>query len=155
MKRLIFKLILPLTFISFLGFTKWWYALPTDGPDTLLFGFPFIWVSEGWHTSMSLQIFAVELLLDVAIYFLCWFTLIFLVNRYAMKIELHKWSINLLWAISCLMLSAAIFIVGDSNNYYFIKRPFDIVIMKTGYKFVWQETTRPDITEYKSNDKNK
>lgn len=34
MKSLIFKIVIPLTIVSFATFTKWWYASPVDAPDT-------------------------------------------------------------------------------------------------------------------------
>jgi hypothetical protein len=35
MARLIFRKVIPVVNISFLIFTKCWYALPTDAPDTI------------------------------------------------------------------------------------------------------------------------
>lgn len=62
MKQLTLKLIIPLTVISFAIFTKWWYALPADAPDTMFHGFPFPFVCEGWHSSMTLQFLLQNLL---------------------------------------------------------------------------------------------
>ncbi|WP_222931286.1 hypothetical protein, partial [Xanthovirga aplysinae] len=81
MKKLIWELVLSLTVISFSIFTKWWYVLPTDALDTVMSGFPLIWISEGWHTSMSLQIFVKELIINLLIYFVFWFTIVYTINR--------------------------------------------------------------------------
>ena len=78
MKQLTLKLIIPLSVISFATLTKWWYALPVDAPGTYLTGFPFPFVCNGWHTSMSLQIFAIEFFVDFLTYFLIWFLVFFL-----------------------------------------------------------------------------
>lgn len=58
-----------------------------------------------------------------------------------------------LWLLSGIVLSGATLIASDSNNVFFVKRPFDIDIMKTGYKFVWQQTERPDYYHYHPNKK--
>lgn len=144
MKGLTLKLILPLTIISFATVTKWWYALPVDAPDTLFAGFPFPYVCEGWHTSMSLQIFVTEFIFDFLTYFSFWFLLVFCIDRFLIKIITQKILTIVLWALSGLIISGTILIASDSNHIYYVKRPFDISIMETGYKFVWQQTTRPD-----------
>ena len=148
MKKLTFKLVLPLSIISFAVITKWWYALPIDAPDTLLAGFPFPFVCEGWHTSMSLQIFVIELLIDFLTYFSFWLLLVFCVNRFLTMINALKIVTIVLWILAGLIISGATLIASDSNNIFYVKRPFDIDIMDTGYKFVWQKTERPDYYKY-------
>ena len=54
----------------------------------------------------------------------------------------------MLWALSGFIISGTTLIASDSNNIYYVKRPFEIAIMETGYKFVWQQTTRPDYYKY-------
>ena len=148
MKVLTLKLILPLTIISFAAVTKWWYALPVDAPDTLFAGFPFPYVCEGWHTSMSLQIFVTEFIVDFLTYFSFWFLLVFCIDRFLIKIITQKILTIVLWALSGFIISGTTLIASDSNNIYYVKRPFEIAIMETGYKFVWQQTTRPDYYKY-------
>ena len=46
----------------------WWFALPIDGPDKFYWGFPFAFLGEGFHTSMSYQFFILELIADFIIY---------------------------------------------------------------------------------------
>lgn len=144
MKSLLFKLILPLTVISFTCITKWWHTLPIDGPDTLLYGFPLPFVGEGWHTSMSLQIFVAELLIDFLTYFSFWLLLIVCIDRFLIKIHTHKIVTILLWLISGLIISGATLIASDSNNLFYVKRPFGFEIMETRYKLFWQKTERPN-----------
>jgi hypothetical protein len=154
MKQLTFKLILPLTVISFATITKWWYALPVDAPDTLFAGFPFPFVCDGWHTSMSLQIFVTEFFADLLTYFLFWCILIFCIDRFWTKININKIVTIVLWTLTGLVVSGATLIASNSNNLFYVKRPFDIDIMETGYKFVWQQTVRPDYYKYHPEDKN-
>lgn len=153
MKQLTGKLILPLAIISFGTITKWWYALPVDAPDTLYHGFPFPFVGEGWRTSMSLQIFILELFLDFFIYFLFWFLVIFCISKYLINIKTFKTLTIGLWTISVIVILGASKIVGISENDFYFKRPYDIKTMETGYKFIWQETKRPDYNKFQMEDK--
>jgi hypothetical protein len=153
MKQLIFKLMIPLTVISFATITKWWYALPVDAPDTLFSGFPFPFVCDGWHTSLSLQIFIAELFADLLTYFLFWFLLIYSINRLLIKININKIVTIVLWTMTGLVMIGATLIASDQNNLFYLKRPFDIEIMEVGYKFIWQQTERPDYYKYHPEDK--
>ena len=153
MKHLTFKLVIPLTIISFASFTKWWYALPADAPDTIFTGFPFPFVCQGWHTSMSLQIFLIEFFADLLIYFLGWFILLLCVDRFAIKIKTHKIVTICLWILSVLFIAFSAIAVSNKDNLFYIKRPFDMEVKETGYKFVWQDVERPDF--YKFQPKNK
>lgn len=144
MKQLTWKLILPFTVISFGTITKWWYALPVDAPDTLYSGFPFPFVGDGWHTSMSLKIFVLELFADFLIYFLFWFTVIFCVNKFWTKIKTNKIVTIGLWTISGLIIIGASYIASFPEHIFYTKRPYDMEIMETGFKFVWEHTDRPD-----------
>jgi len=143
MKQLTWKLILPFTVISFGTIAKWWYALPVDAPDTLYSGFPFPFVGDGWHTSMSLQIFVLELFADFLIYFLFWFTVIFCVNKFWTKIKTNKIVTIGLWTISGLIIIGASCIASFPEHIFYFKRPYDMEIMETGFKFVWEQTDRP------------
>lgn len=148
MKQLTWKLILPLTVISFATITKWWYTLPVDAPDTLYSGFPFPFVGDGWHTSMSLQIFVIELIADILIYFLIWFAVVFNINKYLTKIKTYKVVTIGLWAITGILILGASFIARSPEHIFYFKRPYNMEIMETGYKFVWQHTERPDFNKY-------
>lgn len=148
MQRLIFKLILPLTIISFATVTKWWYALPVDAPDTLYSGFPFPFVGDGWHTSMSLQIFVFELFADFLIYCLFWFTVTFCINKFLIKIKTYKVVTIGLWTISGLLILGTSYIASFPEHIFYFKRPYDMEILETGYKVVWLQTERPDYYKY-------
>lgn len=143
MKKLIFKLILPLSIISFTIFTKWWYILPVDAPDTMFRGFPLIYSGPGWHTSLSFQIFVVEFIFDFLIYFLFWFVLIFCINRFVVMVKLNKLVTITLWTLSGFFMIIGVFFACNSDNIFFVKRPYEIHVLKTGYEFIWQNTQRP------------
>tara|TARA_R110002073_G_scaffold313380_2_gene485283 strand:+ start:50592 stop:51005 length:414 start_codon:yes stop_codon:yes gene_type:complete len=130
MKKLIWKLVIPLTVISFgLLFTKSWYVFVVDGPNVYMNGFPLIWESPGFHTSMSSQIFVVELLFDFLIYFLFWYTMVFLFNRFLFKIKIHTivHALLILATLFTLVLYAAI--PGEVE--FKLSRDFDIEVKST------------------------
>ena len=155
MKRLVWTLILPLTVISFSAFTKWWYVLPVDTPDTMMSGFPLPYVCDGWHTSLSLQIFFIELCIDLVTYFAFWFIVIFIINRIISKIKINKIVTLLLLSISGILTAGLILIAANSTNLYYLKRPFDIEVLTTGYKFIWEGNPRPDNFDFDKYEQNK
>ena len=153
MKNVIIKLIVPLTIVLFATITKWWYALPAEAPDTLLVGFPFPFVCEGWHTSMSLQIFVIEFIADLLTYFIFLFVVFFCIDRFLIKINPNKIVTRVIWIFAGLIMIGASLIASNSDNLFYIKRPFDIEVMGTGYKFFWLQTERPNYSKYHSEDK--
>jgi hypothetical protein len=148
MKSLTFKIVLPLTVISFATLTKWWYASPVDAPDTLFIGFPFPFLCDGWHTSLSLQIFVTELIADLVTYFLFWFILIFCINRFTVKLKVHKAVTIGLWTLSGLIIAFATLLAANKDNLFYAKRPFGIEVMEIGFKFGWQHKEKPDFYKY-------
>jgi hypothetical protein len=139
MKKLVWRLVIPLTVISFTLFTKWWHTLPVDAPDTVFTGFPFPYVCNGWHTSMSLQVFVLEFISDLLIYFVFWFTIIFFVNRYIKPIKVPNILAIVLLSITLAIAGYSIWIASFKDNIFYTRRNFDMEIIKTGYKFIWQD----------------
>ena len=121
MKQLTWKLVLPLTIISFATFTKWWYILPVDAPDTMMTGFPLPYLCSGWHTSLSLQVFMTEFMIDLLAYFAFWFLLIFMIDRFLTRIRIHKILTIALLTLSGLFISGAILIASNSDNIFHTK----------------------------------
>ncbi len=148
MKHLIWKLVLPLTIISFAVFTKWWYVLPVDPPATMMSGFPLPFVCPGWHTSLSLQIFVGELIINFGVYFLFWFLLVYGIDRFVMRIQLPKLVTIALLSIAGLVLVGTTLIASLHEKLFYAKRPFEMHVMTTGYKFIWQDLERPDFQQY-------
>lgn len=145
MKSLTIKIVIPLTILSFATFTKWWYALPIDAPDTMFTGFPLPFVCNGWHTSLSLQIFTTEFFVDLLVYFLFWFILIFCINRFA-KMKVYKALTIGLWILSGLVIAFTTLLAANKDNLFYLKRPFSIEVMDTGFKFGWQYKERPEFS---------
>ncbi len=146
MKQLTWKLVLPLTIISFTIFTKWWHV-EIDDYREILSGFPFPFVCPGWHTSLSLQIFVLELIVDILVYFSFWFFIIMTVTKIVKPFRIPKPMTITLLATSGLFMTVLILLAINPDNIYTTTRPFDIKIIETGYRFMWQEETRPEYPE--------
>jgi len=144
MKQLTWKLVLPLTVISFTVFTKWWYV-KIDNFSEVLGGFPLPFVCPGWHTSLSLQIFILEFIVDILSYFAFWFFVIFAATKIIKQFRVPKSVITTLITISVFVtVVTALVITINRDNIYTITREFNIEIIETGYRFIWQEEVRTD-----------
>lgn len=148
MKQLIFKLVLPLTINSFIILTKWWYVLVIDGTDEIMYGFPLIFTCRGFHTSLSSQVFIIELLINLLVYFLFWFIFLYLVNRFLFTVKLHKIFFISLLTVTFISLGFVILILSRGEIRFYLKRNFDIEKMETGSMFIWQKPERPDYFKY-------
>jgi hypothetical protein len=148
MKQLTWKLVLPLTIISFVIFTKWWYVIVVDGPDEILTGFPVPYMCPGWHTSLSLQIFVSGLIIDLLTYFTSWLILTFIVHQFVIKIRLNKTLTIILLTVAGLLTAGMILIGSNPDNIYTYERDFEIEKLESGYKFIWENQTRPDYYKY-------
>ena len=147
-KQLTWRLIFPLTIISFGTFTKWWYVLPVDAPDTMMVGFPFAFAGDGWFTSMSLQIFLIEFIVDFLIYFLFWFLVVLLIKRILTQINVSKISTRIIWTLAILTISFWVMILTISEKHIKVKRDWDMQVLVTGYKFTWTHKDRPEFSKY-------
>lgn len=148
MKQLTGRLLLPLTIISFGTLTKWWYVLPDDAPDTMMAGFPFAFVGDGWFTSMSLQIFLIELCTDFIIYFLFWLVIVFIIKHVWTQLSFSKTLTGVLWTMAILTISFWTFILTISENHIKLRRDWNMQVLVTGYKFTWTNINRPDFSKY-------
>ena len=140
MRPLTWKLILPLTVISLATVTKWWYVIPVDAPHTKMAGFPLAFVSNGWHTSMSLQIFVTEFIVDFLTYFLFWFLLIVIIDRYVIRVKVSRIVTVTLVTLTGLILIMTVMVLTMPDHLIKVKRDWDMEVMATGYKLTWQKT---------------
>ncbi|MCZ4244120.1 hypothetical protein [Pedobacter punctiformis] len=132
MKRLTVKLVLPLTIISFVVITKWWLVKIVDAPDETLTGFPLPFVCRAWNTSMAFQFFIAAFMVDFLFYFLCWFGLIFVTNRYLISIKPYKIVTVIWWCLAALVIFGADVLALNKNNIFYFKRPFEIETIASG-----------------------
>ena len=125
-KKLILSLILPLTIIIFILFTKWWIVDVIDGRDGVMYGFPFIYRSPAFYTSCAEQYFITELILDFIIYFGIIFVLINSINRFNLEIKIIKIVSIFLYFIASILIIFSIWLVSWPDNLFIVKRDFDI-----------------------------
>lgn len=143
MKQLILYRIIPLTIISFASLTKWWYTLPVDAPNTFYSGFPLAYVGDSWGSSMTLQFFAFEFIVDLLFYFCCWLVLVYCFNRFVIKLKVFKTITILLYSVAFLMMGGTAIIVFHGDNYLKLYRDYDMHVLKTGFKFTGEYIERP------------
>ncbi len=148
MKKLIWKIVLPLTLILISTITMWRYVLIVDGVDEILTGFPLPYICPGWHTSLSYQIFISEFIIDFFIYFAFSFLIVFLVNRFIWKIRTNKKIVIALYIISGFLIADPIFLLGLNDHVYKLKSDFDTKTLETGFKFWHGSVERPDLDKY-------
>ena len=148
MKQLTWKLVLPLTVISFVTFTKWWYVDFIGGQEEILTGFPLPYVCPGWHTSLSLQIFVSELIIDILTYFTFWFLIIFLMTKVFKELKVPHILTFTLLSIAGLISLFLVLMAINPDNIWTTKREYEMEKLETGYKFIWEEQTRPDYYKY-------
>ncbi|WP_203256252.1 hypothetical protein [Hyunsoonleella ulvae] len=131
MKKLIFRLIIPFTLVSFGAVTKWWYGIAIDAKDVYFYGFPLIYKCEGFHTSMSTQYFLTEMVINLLVYFIFWLIIILSVNHF-WKINIPKKISRIFWIGFWVLLSGFIYLSNDLDDRYLIKRSFDVKIFDNG-----------------------
>jgi hypothetical protein len=148
MKKLIWKIVLPLSLILISTITMWRYVLIVDGVDEILTGFPVPYICPGWHTSLSYQIFISEFIIDFFIYFAFSFLIVLLVNRFIWKIRTSKKIIITLYIISGILIADPIFLLGLSDHIYRFKSDFDSKTLESGIKFRHSGFERPDLEKY-------
>jgi hypothetical protein len=140
MKQVTWRFAVPLSIISFVVVTKWWYALPLDARQTFYWGFPYAFVAEGWQTSGALQFFMLEGLADLSIYFAFWFLFTYIFLRKTVIKRIHRLTSGLLWSIAFFVIIIAGIIIFNSYPSIKMKRDYDWKIINSGYKFIWQNT---------------
>ena len=144
MKKLLIAFVIPITIISFLGGTKWWYVNVIDGTDGIMHGFPLIYQSWGFHTSLSNQYFFLEFLIDILCYFVFWTLVFYLLKKIFKTIKTKKLISIFLYTTAGIILMLQMLFVVDPTNIFKIRRSFDIEVRETGWRFFWQHNQRPE-----------
>ncbi|MFM2134712.1 MAG: hypothetical protein RL021_112 [Bacteroidota bacterium] len=140
----ILKKSIPKAILTAALFTKWWYAVPVDGPDKFYWGFPLAFVGEGFQTSMSLQVFLLEFVVDFLFYVFCWMVLRQFFKRMNIRHSLNKRIYRATWILSFLVVSVYSSLVAASSPVIHWKRPYQWNVKATGYIFIWERTPLVD-----------
>jgi len=138
MKDLIWKLILPLTIISFAIFTKYWYVSIVDGPNVYMYGFPLICVSDGIHTSMSLYFYIYDLIIDFLIYLIFWSFIVILFNLFFSPIKISKIIYLSLITLAIIFLLLFVVVINVSESSFYPNRNMEIEVINTNFRILGQ-----------------
>lgn len=129
MKQLTWKLVIPLTILSFPTFTLDWTIESSDGFNYVLTGFPFPYYRNCLHTSLCQHVYILPLLANFLSLLLFWFLLIFGISK-LINLKVPNLLTGFLITISGLFVASVIFWVCiNSDNIYTLTRPFDINII--------------------------
>ena len=145
--RAILKLAFPLTIIIFVLFTKWWIADVVDGSDGVMYGFPLIYKSPAFYTSMAEQYFIMEFLIDFIFYFITVFAILSLINKFIAKIKLKRKLLIIIYAVAGIIFGIEALMATVFETSFLIKRDFDIVIKQTGVKFYFSNKDREEFNK--------
>jgi magnesium-transporting ATPase (P-type) len=140
MKKLLFPLTLPLTIISFLIFSKWWYVIAIDAKDVFAYGFPLIYKCEGFHTSMSTQYFLTEMAFNFLCYFAFWLLFIGMINKF-WNIQFPKYISKLFWYVCSILFGAFMYLSCEFDDRYLLKRPFEVKLIDCGLTVLEKHST--------------
>lgn len=137
-------LLLPagsMAMISSLLWTKYWYVNIFDGPDKWMYGFPFPARGDALHTSLAIDVYLLESLLDFMVYFLFWWGVLYAFDRWIMPIKMNK--VVQLMFVSCiaLCLGFSIFAISVSEPSFYLTCPYEVEIIETKCCFLWQDKT--------------
>ncbi len=140
-KKTILSTTIPITVIVFVFFTQWWKAKPLDGPETLYWGYPFIFMGEGWHTSSSYQFFVLEFIADFIIYFVSTAIVIFIFfKRFILQPTSKKIITTCLWIFCSIIILLITLMIYSSNSIYHIKRSYQLSEINKGIVIFWYKT---------------
>ncbi len=138
MRKLTFKLVIPLTILSFVFFTKWWYASLIDIENNYFYGFPLAYNIKGFHTSMAEQFFIKEFFIDITVYFGFWYLLVYSFNRFIKKIRVNLFFTFLLVGSSLTLTTFITWYIYEtkSDHHFHYENPYKergAQILETGF----------------------
>jgi|LakMenE18May11ns_1017448.scaffolds.fasta_scaffold9785333_1 hypothetical protein len=147
-KKIFLSFIFPLTIIIFILFTKWWIVDVVDGTDGIMYGFPFIYKSPTFASSMAEEYFITELIIDFAVYLGLITVLIYAINRFVYKFKFGKIVSIFLIVSSSLLISLELFLALWPDNMISLKRDNEIKIKETGLKFYFDSSEHSNFDNY-------
>ena len=148
MKKLIFSLVFPLTFISYFLFDKWWYVLIIDAFDVNMFGFPLINSSPAMGASMEFEYYVLETIINISCFFIFWLAVVSIINRFIKPIFISNLIGKTCLILLGLYLIAFTYYSIEFNARFAFKRDCQIEIMDTGFEWFWQYPPTPDLNKY-------
>lgn len=109
-----------------------------DGPDECFLASHLCIPGDVWGSSMCINFYLLEFLVDFAIYFLALFLPAYIVYRYGIKFTFRKWMAITSWVILTPFILFAIFcIVITSDKHLYLRNTTDIEkVMDKEWMFV-------------------
>lgn len=147
-RKLIINLVLPVTIIMFILFTKWWIVNVVDGTDGIMYGFPFIYKAPAFYTSMAEEFFILELIADLIFYFGVIFGIVYLINNFLFAIVIRKVVSVILFIVASLLISLELFFAFMPENKFSLEREDEIEIKQTGLKFLFNNSDKMEFDKY-------
>ncbi|WP_026726534.1 hypothetical protein [Flavobacterium sasangense] len=147
-KKIFLSFIFPLSVIIFILFTKWWIVDVVDGTDGIMYGFPFIYKSPTFASSMAEEYFITELIIDFTVYLGIITAIIYTINRFIYKFKFRKIVFVFLIVSSFLLVSLELFLALWPDNMISLKRDYEIKIKETGLKFYFDSSERNNFDNY-------
>ena len=147
-RKLIINLVIPITIIIFILFTKWWIVNVVDGTDGIMYGFPFIYKAPAFYTSMAEEYFILELIADLIIYFAVIFGIVYLMNKFLFAITIRKVISVILFIVASLLISLELLFAFMPENKFSLKRDDEIEIKQTGFEFPFNNSDRKEFDNY-------
>ena len=147
-RQLIINLAFPLTIIIFILFSKWWIADVVDGTDGIMYGFPFIYKSPAFYTSMAVEYFILELIADFLIYFGIITGMIYVINKFIFEINCKKIITILLFIIAIILFSMELLLAFMPENIFSLNRDFEIETKKTGFEYPFNTQDTQEFDNY-------
>ena len=139
--------LIPLTLIAMTTLSKWWYVLPVDAPDTMMLGWPLPFACDGWHTSLSHQVFFAELALDAACYLGLIALLMYALQRW-LRARVRKGLLVGLWVVAALAMVVPILQVVLPDNVYYLHRDWELQVIDSGPELLYAPHARPEFPEH-------
>lgn len=148
MRKLVNRLVLPLTILSYLLFDKWWYVNVTDGPDMVAHGFPLISNAPSMASSMEMVYFVPETVINMACYFIFWLVIVFIVTRWIVAIRLPSLVAKICNAGLLLWLLVFAWISIIEHTDFSWDHENEMTVIDSGLKWSWQNSPLPDDSKF-------
>ncbi len=145
-KQIFFRFTLPLTFLSFEVMNKWWYGVAIDAKDVYMMGFPLIYKSEAFHTSLASQYFLLELSVDLVFYLLMALLVTVIIGQFK-SIWIPGILAMIYWIGFGVLLSGFVYSSTVFDDQYVLKRDFEVKIFDSGITLVGHLPTDRSIYE--------
>lgn len=147
-KKIFLSFIFPLTIIIFILFTKWWIVDVVDGTDGIMYGFPLIYKSPTFASSMAEEYFITELIIDFVVYLVIITAIIYSINKFIYKFKFRKIISIFLIVSSIILISLEMFLAIWPDNMISLKRDYEIKVKETGLKFYFGSSESSNFDNY-------